>query len=105
MALYILTLYRYNDSMTSAITILSIVALTGAMLYMMRVDNRRQAQAEAERTAMRDRHIGNALAAFHANYPAPERAHSSNPASRAQDIRDARARYLLAQYRRDGLPY
>jgi hypothetical protein len=86
---------------------LSIVALTAAMLYMFRVDNRRKAEAEAEEyERMRDRHIGNAIAAMHLSYnAAPERAASGNPETRAQDIRNARARYLLAQYRRDGLPY
>ena len=86
--------------------IVPIVALSAATLYIMHVDNRRRALAEADYRRMQDRHIGNALAAMHANYRhAPMRAASGQTASTAQEIRNARARYLLAQYRTDGLPY
>jgi hypothetical protein len=105
-----LTLSRIMASMTTtgilSIAIVSLVALSAATLYIMHVDNRRRALAEADYRRMQDRHIGNALAAMHASYRhAPARAASGQPASTAQEIRNARARYLLAQYRRDGLPY
>lgn len=82
---------------------LSIVALTAAMLYMIRADNRRKARAEAEYQAMKDRHIGNALAALYREVP--ERASSRNSYQVQNEIREARARGILAARYRDGLPY
>ena len=90
--------------MTTAIALTAIITGTLAMLAMLRADTKQQEKHDREYAAMRDRHIGNAIASLYEL--GPERASSRNSAAVQNEICEARARYIIAHaHGRDGLPY